>query len=75
MRELRSLLASTPPGGIALVASADGRTNALSLSAPQLFEPLYGPRSAERFQASAERTGKEIQDAVGRIQDFCAKVS
>src|SRR6266542_2815491 len=48
--DLRSLLAATPLGGIALVASADGRTNALSLPAPHLFEPLYSPRSAERFQ-------------------------
>src|SRR5215208_4385893 len=29
--DLRSLLAATPPGGVALVPSADGRTNALSL--------------------------------------------
>ena len=57
--DLRSLLAATPPGGIALVASADGRTNALSLSAPELFEPLFGPRSAERFQRAARDLGLE----------------
>src|SRR5918911_870845 len=34
--DLRTLLAATPPGGIALVASSDGRTNALGLAAPEL---------------------------------------
>ena len=57
--DLRSLLAATPPGGIALVASEDGRTNALSLPAPHVFEPLYGPRSAERFQRAARDLGLE----------------
>jgi 2-phospho-L-lactate guanylyltransferase len=57
--DLRSLLAATPRGGIALVPSEDGRTNALSLPAPYLFEPLYGPRSAERFQRAARDLGLE----------------
>jgi 2-phospho-L-lactate guanylyltransferase len=57
--DLRSLLAATPPGGIALVASDDGRTNALSLPAPYLFQPLYGPRSAQRFQRAARDLGME----------------
>ncbi len=55
--DLRSLFAATPLGGIALVASADGRTNALSFPAPHLFEPLYGPRSAERFRRAAANLG------------------
>jgi 2-phospho-L-lactate guanylyltransferase (CobY/MobA/RfbA family) len=42
------LLAETAP---ALVAAADGTTNALSLPSAGLFEPLYGPGSAERFHA------------------------
>ena len=42
------LLAETAP---ALVAAADGTTNALSLPSADLFEPLYGPGSAERFHA------------------------
>jgi len=58
--DLRSLLAATPLGGIALVPSADGRTNALSLSVPNLFDPLYGPRSAERFQRAARELGLEV---------------
>jgi 2-phospho-L-lactate guanylyltransferase len=58
--DLRSLVAATPIGGIALVASEDGRTNALSLPAPELFEPLYGPRSAERFKRAARDLGVEL---------------
>jgi 2-phospho-L-lactate guanylyltransferase len=61
--DLRSLLASTPRGGIALVASEDGRTNALSLPAPHLFEPLYGPRSAERFKRAARDLQLEVVEA------------
>ena len=39
--------------GLALVESADGTTNALSLPDPSVFEPLYGPGSAARFRAHA----------------------
>jgi 2-phospho-L-lactate guanylyltransferase (CobY/MobA/RfbA family) len=37
--------------GAALVAAADGTTNALSLPDPTRFEPLYGAGSAARFEA------------------------
>ena len=68
--DLRSLLASTPLGGIALVPSADGRTNALSLSVPNLFDPLYGPRSAERFQRAARELGLEaVAVAIPNLAD------
>lgn len=40
------LLSETAP---ALVAAADGTTNALSLPSADAFAPLYGPGSAERF--------------------------
>jgi 2-phospho-L-lactate guanylyltransferase (CobY/MobA/RfbA family) len=43
--ELEQLLAAAP----ALVAAADGTTNALALSDARDFRPLYGPGSAERF--------------------------
>jgi len=43
--ELRVLVAAAP----ALVAAADGTTNALSLLDARDFLPLYGPGSAERF--------------------------
>ena len=39
--------------GLALVEADDGTTNALSLPDPAVFEPLYGPGSAERFRAHA----------------------
>ena len=46
--DFRALLAATPAGGIALVEALDGTTNALSISAPSLFAPVYGPDSARR---------------------------
>jgi 2-phospho-L-lactate guanylyltransferase len=68
--DLRALLGATPLGGIALVASADGRTNALSLPVPNLFEPLYGPRSAERFQHAARELGLEaVAVAIPNLAD------
>jgi 2-phospho-L-lactate guanylyltransferase len=57
--DLRSLLAATPSGGMALVEALDGTTNALSLASPQLFAPLYGPGSAERFLDHARGLGVE----------------
>ena len=39
--------------GLALVAAADGTTNALSLPTREAFTPLYGPGSAARFRAHA----------------------
>ena len=36
---------------------ADGTTNALSLSAPEAFAPLYGRDSADRFRAHAASLG------------------
>jgi 2-phospho-L-lactate guanylyltransferase len=39
--------------GLALVEAPDGTTNALSLTDPSLFAPLYGPGSADRFRAHA----------------------
>jgi 2-phospho-L-lactate guanylyltransferase (CobY/MobA/RfbA family) len=54
-RDLLALLGALPQDGLALVAAADGTTNALALAAPHLFAPLYGPGSAARFLARAER--------------------
>jgi 2-phospho-L-lactate guanylyltransferase len=39
--------------GLALVEAADGTTNALSLTDPRTFVPLYGPGSAARFRTHA----------------------
>jgi 2-phospho-L-lactate guanylyltransferase len=52
-RDLLALAGAVPGGGLALVAAADGTTNALALSDGVLFEPVYGPGSAERFAALA----------------------
>jgi 2-phospho-L-lactate guanylyltransferase (CobY/MobA/RfbA family) len=59
-RDLLALLGSIPPDGIAVAAASDGTTNALGLAAPGLFEPLYGPGSAERFLALAPSRLAEI---------------
>lgn len=57
--DLRSLLAATPIGCLALVEALDGTTNALSLPSAEAFEPLYGPASADRFRAHASELGIE----------------
>ncbi|HUZ98256.1 MAG TPA: 2-phospho-L-lactate guanylyltransferase [Gaiellaceae bacterium] len=49
--DLRALLAAIPAHGLALVEALDGTTNALGLSGPEVFAPLYGPDSASRFRA------------------------
>jgi 2-phospho-L-lactate guanylyltransferase len=68
--DLRSLFAATPLGGIAIVESEDGRTNALSLPSPHLFQPLYGPRSAERFRDAAADLGLEaVTVAIPNLAD------
>ena len=51
--DIERLLAEAPSLGLALVEAADGTTNALALSSPAVFQPLYGPGSAERFRAAA----------------------
>jgi 2-phospho-L-lactate guanylyltransferase len=53
-RDLLALAGAIPEGGLALVAAPDGTTNALAFSDERLFEPVYGPGSAERFAALAE---------------------
>jgi 2-phospho-L-lactate guanylyltransferase len=57
--DLRSLLAATPAGGIALVEALDGTTNALSVPSAETFAPLYGPSSSDRFRAHAASLGLE----------------
>jgi 2-phospho-L-lactate/phosphoenolpyruvate guanylyltransferase len=70
--DLRSLLRSTPAGGLALVEAGDGTTNALGLPAPQAFAPLYGPGSAERFKAHAEELG--LQPVSVQLPNICDDV-
>src|SRR5919197_1346742 len=47
----RAFPAASPPPGTAVAPAADGTTNALAFAAAGLFEPLYGPGSADRFLA------------------------
>ena len=68
--DLRSLLAATPIGGIALVEALDGTTNALSLPSPDVFAPLYGPSSSDGFRAHAASLGLEaVSVAVPNLAD------
>ena len=53
--DLRALNRAIPESGVALAPARDGTTNALGLSDATLFAPLYGPGSAARFRAHAER--------------------
>jgi 2-phospho-L-lactate/phosphoenolpyruvate guanylyltransferase len=53
--DLRALYEAVPERGIAIAPARDGTTNALGLSDTTLFAPLYGPGSAERFRAHADR--------------------
>jgi 2-phospho-L-lactate guanylyltransferase len=62
--DLRELAAAIPERGIAIAAAADGTTNALGLSDPALFAPLYGPQSAARFHEHATRLGFTAVDVV-----------
>jgi 2-phospho-L-lactate guanylyltransferase len=62
--DLRSLLAATPIGGLALVEALDGTTNALSLPVPGTFAPLYGPSSSDRFRAHGASLGLEVVSVV-----------
>jgi 2-phospho-L-lactate guanylyltransferase len=50
-RDLLALAGAAPAVGLALVAAPDGTTNALALSSPEEFVPLYGVGSAARYAA------------------------
>jgi 2-phospho-L-lactate guanylyltransferase len=65
-RDLFTLAGAVPDGGLAVAAAADGTTNALALSSPDLFEPVYGPGSASRFAALAP---SRIVDAPNLVDD------
>jgi len=72
-RDLLALVGAVPDGGIALVAAVDGTTNALALADGGLFEPVYGPGSAERFAAlgpSRLLDSPNLVDDVDTIDDL-----
>ena len=58
--DLRSLLAATPAGCLALVEALDGTTNALSLPSAAAFAPLYGPSSSDRFREHGASLGLAV---------------
>jgi len=66
-RDLLALAGAVPAGGVAVVAAVDGTTNALGLADGALFEPLYGPGSAERFAALAPSRRLEAPNLVGDV--------
>ncbi len=65
--DVERLLAEAPLDGLALVAAADGTTNALSLAEAGLFRPLYGPGSAERFRSAAPSRVLAIDNLVDDV--------
>jgi 2-phospho-L-lactate/phosphoenolpyruvate guanylyltransferase len=72
-RDLLALAGAVPDGGLALAAAPDGTTNALALSDELLFEPLYGPGSAERFAAlgpSLRLDAPNLIDDVDTLEDL-----
>lgn len=76
-RDLLALAGAVPEGGLALVAAADGTTNALALADERLFEPVYGPGSAARFAGLAESRALEapnLRDDVDTLADLARVV-
>ena len=69
-RDLLALAGAVPEDGLALVPAADGTTNALGLSSENLFEPLYGPGSAERFAALAPSRLVDAPNIVDDVDTF-----
>jgi len=69
-RDLLALAGALPEDGLALVAAADGTTNALALSGERLFEPVYGPGSAERFAALAPTTRLDAPNLSDDVDTF-----
>lgn len=67
-----SALARLAAGSPALVAAADGTTNALALPGPDWFAPLYGAGSAARFAAAgfARVAIPELEQDVDTLADL-----
>jgi 2-phospho-L-lactate/phosphoenolpyruvate guanylyltransferase len=66
-RDLLALAGAVPDHGLALAPAADGTTNALALSSPDLFVPVYGPGSAARFAALAPSRTVEAPNLIDDV--------
>jgi 2-phospho-L-lactate guanylyltransferase len=66
-RDLLALAGAVSGDGLALVAAADGTTNALAFADPNLFEPVYGPGSAERFAALGPSTVLDVPNLIDDV--------
>jgi 2-phospho-L-lactate guanylyltransferase len=72
-RDLLALAGAVPDHGLAIAAAADGTTNALALADELLYEPLYGPGSADRFAAlgpSLRLEAPNLIDDVDTLDDL-----
>ncbi len=66
-RDLLALAGAVPEDGLALVAAADGTTNALAFADAELFEPLYGAGSAERFAALGPTNRVDVPNLISDV--------
>jgi 2-phospho-L-lactate guanylyltransferase len=66
-RDVLALAGAVPGDGLALVPAADGTTNALAFADPSLFEPVYGPGSAERFAALGPSTVLDVPNLIDDV--------
>jgi 2-phospho-L-lactate guanylyltransferase len=72
-RDLFTLVGALPVGGLAVAPAHDGTTNALVLASPDLFAPVYGPGSADRFAAlapSRDVDAPNLADDVDTLADL-----
>ena len=60
--DLAALAVPPRAGALGLVAAADGTTNALGLPFAEVFQPLYGRSSADRFRRRAHELGLVLHD-------------
>ena len=60
--DLSALAVPARLGAVAIVEARDGTTNALGLPYAEVFQPLYGPRSAAQFRAHAVALALPFED-------------
>jgi len=60
--DLNALAVPVRRGAVTIVEATDGTTNALGLPFPEVFQPLYGERSAAQFRAHAVALALPFED-------------